>query len=158
EVGITLSQPSVDGRAVIGLDVALTDLGHEIGELRLVPRTEIAVVDQDRRVLAYPDMSRMLVRDGDETSLKLRTLDDLGVPSLQALRVFDLKEGPSRRFVVGGEEWLFKVMSLKSQRWEGLHILMAIPGRELLADVNEILRRQVWLSLALIALMLVFGW
>lgn len=158
EVGITLSQPSEDGRAVIGLDVALTDLGHEIGELRLVPRTEIAVVDQDRRVLAYPDMSRMLVRDGDETSLKLRTLDDLGVASLQALHVFDLKEGPSRRFVVGGEEWLFKVMSLKSQRWEGLHILMAIPSRELLADVNENLRRQVWLSLALIALMLLLGW
>ncbi|KRD55547.1 phosphohydrolase [Acidovorax sp. Root275] len=158
EVGITLSQPSEDGRAVIGLDVALTDLGREIGELRLMPRTEIAVVDQDQRVLAYPDMSRVLVRDGNQPSLKLRTLDGLGVPSLQALRSFGVKEGPSRRFVAGGEEWLAKVMPLKSQRWEGLHILMAIPTRELLADVNENLQRQVWLSLGLIALMLPFGW
>ena len=159
EVGVTLSQPSEDGRAVIGLDVALTDLGREIGELRLMPRTEIAVVDQDQRVLAYPDMSRVLVReDGDQPSLKLRTLDGLGVPSLQALHSLDMKEGPSRRFVAGGEEWLAKVMSLKSQRWEGLHILMAIPTRELLADVNQNLQRQVWLSLGLIALMLPFGW
>ena len=159
EVGVTLSQPSEDGRAVIGLDVALTDLGREIGELRLMPRTEIAVVDQDQRVLAYPDMSRVLVReDGDQPSLKLRTLDGLGVPSLQALHSLDMKEGPSRRFVAGGEEWLAKVMSLKSQRWEGLHILMAIPTRELLADVNENLQRQVWLSLGLITLMLPFGW
>ena len=98
EVGVTLSQPSEDGRAVIGLDVALTDLGREIGELRLMPRTEIAVVDQDQRVLAYPDMSRVLVReDGDQPSLKLRTLDGLGVPSLQALHSLDVKEGPSRR-------------------------------------------------------------
>ena len=158
EVGITLSQPSEDGRAVIGLDVALTDLGHEIGELRLVPRTEIAVVDQDRRVLAYPDMSRVWVREGNDTSLQLRTLDELGVPSLQALQGSDLTAGVSRRFEAGGEEWLFKVLSLKSQRWEGLHVLMAIPTRELLADVNENLRRQVWLSLALIGLMLLFGW
>ena len=50
EVGVTLSQPSEDGRAVIGLDVALTDLGHEIAGLRLMPRTEIAVVDKDPRV------------------------------------------------------------------------------------------------------------
>ena len=158
EVGVTLSQPSEDGRAVIGLDVALTDLGQEIGELRLVPRTEIAVVDQDRRVLAYPDMSRVWVREGNDTSLQLRTLEELGVPSFQGLQGIDLKAGVTRRLEADGEEWLFKVLSLKSQRWEGLHILMAIPTRELLADVNENLRRQVWLSLALIALMLLFGW
>ena len=158
EVGVTLSQPSEDGRAVIGLDVALTDLGQEIGELRLVPRTEIAVVDQDRRVLAYPDMSRVWVREGNDTSLQLRTLEELGVPSFQGLQGIDLKAGVTRRLEADGEEWLFKVLSLKSQRWEGLHILMAIPTRELLADVSENLRRQVWLSLALIALMLLFGW
>ena len=158
EVGITLSQPSEEGRAVIGLDVALTDLGREIGELRLVPGTEIAVVDPDRRVLAYPDMSRVLVRHGDRPSLELRTLEELGVPILLALRSAGLNDGPSRRLEAGGEEWLTKVMPLKSERWEGLRILMAIPTRALLADVNENLRRQVWFSLGLIALMLPFGW
>src|SRR5690606_29267496 len=80
EVGITLSQPAEEGNAVIGLDVALTDLGREIGSLGLMPRTEIAVVNPEHRVLAYPDMSRVLVRDGDGPSLQLRTLDGLGVP------------------------------------------------------------------------------
>ena len=158
EVGVTLSQPSEDGRAVIGLDVALTDLGREVGELRLVPRTEIAVVDEDRRVLAYPDMARVLVREADQPDLKLRTLDNLGVPSLEVLQNADLKGRASRRFMAGGEEWLAQVMPLRSRRWDGLYILMAIPTRELLADVNEHLRRQVWLSLGLIGLMLPFGW
>lgn len=159
EVGVTLSQPTEDGRAVIGLDVVLTDLGREIGGLRLIPRTEIAVVDQARRVLAYPDMSRVLAKEGsDQTTLQLRTLDRLGVPSLEALRDFEMKTGLSRRFIAGGEEWLGQAMPLKSQRWQGLHILMAIPTRELLADVNENLQRQVWLSLGLIALMLPLGW
>ena len=141
EVGVTLSQPSEDGRAVLGLDVALTDLGAEIGSLRLMPRTEIAVVNQDFRVLAYPDMSRVLQRDGDAPSLKLRQLGDLGVPSLQALQAQELKEGPARRFQADGEEWLAKVLPLKSPRWQGLYVLMVIPTEELLAGVNQNLRR-----------------
>ncbi len=56
--------------------MALTDLGHEISGLRLMPRTEIAVVDKDRRVQAYPDMSRVLLRDGNTPGLRLRALDD----------------------------------------------------------------------------------
>lgn len=159
EVGVTLSQPSEDGHAVIGLDVALSDLGREIGGLRLMPRTEIAVVNNSLRVLAYPDMSRVLLRDGAEpTGLRLGTLSDLGVASLEAIEALGLKEGQSRRLVANGEEWLAHVLPLESMRWRGLHILMAIPTSELLANVNSNLRRQVWLSLSLIGLMLPFGW
>ena len=143
---------------MIGLDVALTDLGHEISGLRLMPRTEIAVVDKDRRVLAYPDMSRVLLRDGKTPGLRLRDVDDLGVPSLQALQALGLKDGESRRAQADGEEWLARSLPLASMRWQGLHILMAIPTKELLADVNNNLRQQVWLSVSLIGLMLPLGW
>ncbi|PJI97753.1 HD-GYP domain-containing protein (c-di-GMP phosphodiesterase class II) [Acidovorax sp. 69] len=158
EVGVTLSQPNEDGRAVIGLDVALTDLGREIGELRLLPRTEVAVVDQDLRVLAYPDMARVLVKDGDAPTLRLRELADLGVDSLLAAQTLGLKEGESRRLEAGGEEWLARALPLESMRWRGLQMLITIPTKELLAGVNENLRRQVWLSVSLIGLMLPFGW
>ena len=158
EVGVTLSQPSEDGRAVIGLDVALTDLGREIAGLRLMPRTEIAVVDKDLRVLAYPDMSRVIMQGGATSSLRLRTLDDLGVSSLQAMQGPGLQSGKSQRLVADGEEWLTRALPLESMRWRGLQILMAIPTQALLADVNENLRRQVWLSVSLIGLMLPVGW
>lgn len=158
EVGITLSQPSEDGRAVMGLDVALTDLGREISGLRLMPRTEIAVVDKDRRVLAYPDMSRVLLRDGNASGLRLRALDDLGVSSLLRLQALGLKDGESRRLQADGEEWLGRSLPLASMRWQGLQILMAIPTKELLAEVNSNLRQQVWLSVSLIGLMLPLGW
>lgn len=159
EVGVTLSQPSEDGRAVMGLDVALGDLGREIGGLRLMPRTEIAVVDNNLRVLAYPDMARALVRDGgDSSDLHLAALSELGVDSLQGIQALGLKDGQSGRLVAHGEEWLAHVSSLESMRWQGLRILMAIPTSELLADVNRELQRQVWLSVALIALLLPFGW
>lgn len=156
EVGVTLSQPSEEGRAVLGLDVALTDLGREIGGLRPMPRTEIAVVNKDHRVLAYPDMSRVLQRDGDKT--RLRPLNELGVPSLMALQELDVRHGESRRFVAQGEEWLGQVQPLQSTRWNDLQLLMSIPTAELHSDLNRDLRHQVLWSLGLLALLLPLGW
>lgn len=156
EVGVTLSQPSEEGSAVLGLDVALTDLGREIGGLRLMPRTEIAVLGQDQRVLAYPDMSRVLRREGDQT--RMSPLSELGVPSLQALDALGLPTGVSRRFEAQGEEWLGQVQPLQSPRWRNLNLLMAIPTAELLTDMNRDLRRQLLWSLGLLALLLPLGW
>ena len=156
EMGVTLSQPSEEGGAVLGLDVALTDLGREIGGLRLVPRTEIAVLDKEGRVLAYPDMSRVLQREGDQA--RMRPLSELGVPSLMAIHTLGMKPGESRRFEAQGEEWLGQVQPLQSMRWRDLHLLMAMPTAELLSDLNRDLRRQLWLSLGLIGLLLPLGW
>ena len=156
EVGVTLSQPSEEGSAVLGLDVALTDLGREIGSLRLMPRTEIAVLGKDQRVLAYPDMSRVLLRDGDQAHMS--PLSELGVPSLTALNALGMQPGASRRFEAQGEEWLGQVQPLQSPRWRNLNLLMAIPTAELLVDMNRDLRRQVLLSLGLLALLLPLGW
>lgn len=158
EIGVTLSQPAEAGGAVIGMDVALTDLSAEIGNLRLPPRTEIAVVDQNWRVLAYPDMSRVLQSGDDAARLKLRQLDDLGVPSLQAIHAPGLHNGTSNRVMTDGEEWVVNGFVLESPRWQGLRLLMAIPTDALLADVNQRLRQQVWVSLGLIALLLPLGW
>ena len=141
---------------MLGLDVALTDLGREIGGLRLVPRTEIAVLDKEGRVLAYPDMSRVLQREGDQA--RMRPLSELGVPSLMAIHTLGMKPGESRRFEAQGEEWLGQVQPLQSMRWRDLHLLMAMPTAELLSDLNRDLRRQLWLSLGLIGLLLPLGW
>ncbi len=156
ELGITLSQPSAEGTAVLGLDVALSDLSREIGDLRPVPRTEIAVLDKDNRVLAYPDMSRVLRLDGGQ--LSMRPLSELGVPSLLALHQLGVQPGKPLRFEVGGEEWLGQVQPLQSVRWRDWQLVMAIPTAQLLLDLNRNLRRQMWLLLALIGLLLPVGW
>ncbi|MBP6599676.1 MAG: HD domain-containing protein [Giesbergeria sp.] len=156
ELGITLSQPSKEGEAVLGLDVALTDLGREIGELRPVPRTEIAVLDKDNRVLAYPDMSRVLQLDGEQ--LRMRPLSELGVPSLLAVHQLGVQPGKSLRFEVDGKEWLGQVQPLQSSRWRDWQLVMAIPTAELLSDLNRNLRRQLWLLLAMVGVLLPVGW
>lgn len=158
EVGVTLSQRSRDGHAVIGLDVALTQLGSEIGNLRLKPRTEIAILDAQDRVLAYPDMARVLRAQPGESTLEMRLLKELEVPALQALDGVDWPADGLKRFQVAGEEWVARAIPLQSARWEGLRVLMAIPGSEVLAQANQALARQAAWSAGLIALMLPVGW
>ncbi len=157
EVGVTLSQPSEDGRAILGLDVALPDLGREIESLRLIPNTEIVVVDRDLRVLAYPDMSRVLESDGGGPSLNLRMLDSLGIPSLSEVHRLDIQPGESRRFSVHGREWLGQVQPLQSLRWRDLNILMAIPTNELLSGIDKSLRHQAWVAASSILFMVFLG-
>ena len=156
EVGVTLSQPSADGLAVLGLDVALSTLGREAGGLRLTPRSEIAVVDGDGHVLAYPEMQQLVQQDGDQ--VRLRSLAGFGVDSLRQVGRMVLRQGESRKFMSGGEEWLGLAQPLDALRGRELRILMAIPTSELLAGANATLREQLWLSVALILLLLPLGW
>jgi len=158
EVGVTLSQPSEDGRTILGLDVALPDLGREIETLRLVPNTEIAVVDRDLRVLAYPDMARVLEpAAGGSQTLNLRSLDSLGVASLSEVRRLAIQPGESRRFMLHGREWLGQVQPLQSQRLQDLQILMAVPTSELLSGVDKSLRRHAWVAASSILFMVFLG-
>lgn len=61
QVGITLSQASRDGGAIFGIDIVLDDLAKSLTELKITPNSQMAVVKRDGKVLAYSDMSEVLV-------------------------------------------------------------------------------------------------
>lgn len=80
QIGLTLAQRSIDGAAVLGLDAAVDDLASETQDLRMTPGTEIAVVDGQGSVVAYPDMQRVIVEEAG--GLRLSRVEELGVPSI----------------------------------------------------------------------------
>lgn len=99
---------------MLGLDVALTDLGREIGGLRTVPRTEIAVLDGRGR--CWPTTCPRVAARGDQA--RMRPLSELGVPSLMAVHAGQPGRA-SRAAEAQGEEWLGPVQPLQSMRWRG---------------------------------------
>lgn len=156
QVGLTLSQASLNGPAVLGLDVALADLGREIGDLRRTPRSEIALVDDRQSVLAYSDMERALRRDGDE--LHFQTLQGLGVPALSALHDIAASPGQAVSFRVAGEDWFGTRMALDSLPGRSIQIMLAVPDADLLGGIRRGLERQAVWALGLLALLLPLGW
>src|SRR5690606_9426335 len=84
ETGLTLAQRSLNGTAVIGMDVSIGDLNDAVRDLRMTPGTKIAVLDNEGAVIAHPQ-SPQLLRAQNDADLRLPYVAELGEPSLTQL-------------------------------------------------------------------------
>ncbi|AYC33958.1 HAMP domain-containing protein [Pseudomonas cavernae] len=156
EIGLTLAQRSIDGAAVLGMDASVNDLGGEVADLRMTPGTEMAVVDDSGSVVAYPDLQRVVVKEGE--GLRLSRLDELGVDSLNWLFASDHQGHEPVLYQVGGQDWYGMRAPLSSFTQQDIRVLIAVPAAELLAGARRVLLEQALWAAALIALLLLVGW
>lgn len=155
EIGVTMAQRSVDGGSVIGIDVSVNDLASETQDLRMTPGTEIAVVDDQGIVVAYPDLQRAIVHEGQ--TVRLSRVAELGIPSLEHLYA-DPSQGPHPQpYQVDGKTWYGIRLQLTSLAGHDLQVLIAVPGDELLAGARNVLFEQLLWTVALIAVLVVLG-
>ncbi|MGB5957856.1 HD domain-containing phosphohydrolase [Pseudomonas sp.] len=155
ETGMTMAQRSVDGGAVIGMDVSVNDLASETQGLRMTPGTEIAVVDDQGSVVAYPDLQRVIVHEGQ--GVRLSRIGELGIASLQHLYA-DLPQGTQPQpYQVDGQTWFGMRVQLTTLAGQGLQVLIAVPAHELLAGARKVLLEQLLWTAALMAVLLVLG-
>ncbi|WP_445672958.1 HD domain-containing phosphohydrolase [Pseudomonas inefficax] len=155
ETGMTMAQRSVDGGAVIGMDVSVNDLASETQGLRMTPGTEIAVVDDQGSVVAYPDLQRVIVHEGQ--GVRLSRIGELGIASLQHLYA-DLPQGTQPQpYQVDGQTWFGMRVQLTTLAGQGLQVLIAVPAHELLAGARKVLLEQLLWTVALMAVLLVLG-
>ncbi|MDN7142360.1 HAMP domain-containing protein [Pseudomonas sp. JQ170] len=156
EIGLTMAQRSIDGAAVMGMDASVNDLGGEVEDLRMTPGTEMAVVDSAGSVIIYPDLQRVVVKEGED--LRLSRLDELGVASLDWLLANDHKGLEPVRYQAGGKDWYGIQVPLSSFVQHDIRMLIAIPATELLIGARQaLLEAALWASV-LTALLLLVGW
>ncbi|MBB3140461.1 HD domain-containing phosphohydrolase [Halomonas organivorans] len=154
EVGITLSQRSRSGQAVVGLDASLADLGDEMASLGLTPGTRLAVVGQSDRLMAYPDVERLLIA-GPE-GLRLATLEELDDPVLNRLGVI-AETGEAARFRVNGQAWFGMRLPFQIPGEQPSHLLVAMPETELLAGTRQLLWQRTLVAGLLVLALLPLG-
>lgn len=155
EIGVTMAQRSVDGGAVIGIDVSVNDLASETQDLRMTPGTEIAVVDDQGIVVAYPDLQRAIVHEGQ--AVRLSRVAELGIPSLEQLYADPSQGTQPQPYQVDGQTWYGIRLQLTSLAGRDLQVLIAVPGDELLAGARNVLFEQLLWTIALIAVLVVLG-
>lgn len=156
QIGVTLSERSRDGRAVLGLDVDISAIGEEMKALRYTPNTQIAVVDAQQRVVAYPGTLQHLQRQGEAVNFK--TLAELGIPALQALATSAPQARRTYGFDAEDERWYGMRMEMDAVPESQLDILVAIPDRDLLGNLRRDLQRQALQGLLIALLLLPLGW
>ena len=146
ETGITLSRPASgdsDGAGTIfGIDVTVTDLSNQLAELRQTPDTRIAIVNQQRQVLAATTNRQ---EPGPAIAGVLANMEQPG-------------GGTVAHFSADGKDWYGMTEPLDALPNEGLQVVVAIPSDELLAEVWQALARQTLIAGIIAMLLLVIGW
>jgi len=156
QLGLTLSQSSLNGAVVFGVDVVLDDLGTSLGELRTTPNAQLALVDSQGQVLAYPDMQRVLAQR--EGRIDFKSIAELGVPSLRLLNDLKGATGKVQAYKVNGTEWVGVALPFDVWQSEGLRLLVTAPSDDLLGELKS---KAVTLAGAIIGLALLLmplGW
>lgn len=157
QVGVSLSRRAEGGKAIVGLDIVLDDLGRMLDELRITPSAELALVDGSGAVVAYRDPQVLTARALAAGDTHLRPLDDLGVEPLSDLRRIARDNQPVS-YDVAGREWLGVMLPFDGFDNVDIRLLLTAPADELLGDLQHDRERMVLIAGGLILLFLGLGW
>ena len=144
DIGLSMAQSTENGKAVVGVDTITKDLGALLGSLRMTPSTEIVLVDDSVEVLAYPDTNQLqrqhIAPDGSFS------LSSLGVPMFDTLAEKQIEDSGVNIYHDKKSSWLGFVSQLNPYYGNGLKMLIAIPGDELMQEAKAGLLRYTLIA------------
>ena len=156
-VGATMARRSADGKAVVGLDIVLQSIADALGDLRITPSSEIAVIDPGQHVIGYHDASKMVAPAADG-GLRLAMIDELGVPVLaRAASVFGRGEGRGE-LEIDGRGWQVLRATIPGRAAQSFTMLIAVPNDELFAAARQIVGNQVVIGIVMLLAAIAIGW
>lgn len=154
DTGVTMARHAGNG-IVLGLDATLDTLAQALGGMRMTASTEVALIADDGRVLAYTDPWRMLI-PGQDSSYQLATVAQLGVEALQSAYAAGTPSGKTQ--TEDGRVWFTSALRLDVSDDIRSLLLVAIPEDEVLASAWATLTMLLvsGSAILLLALVLVF--
>ena len=161
--GITLARRVPGSAVVLGADIRLNTLSQVLASQRVTPGSRLALVDASGRLLVHdnPDQPAALLDEQGRARLHpLASLPSAPFHGQHALldRLLNTPYAAPLRVEVASQRWLFSAIKVPLEQAEALHVIMAIPERELLANAHR--QRNAGLLLTLMALLVAipFAW
>lgn len=158
EIGMTFSLEAGNQKAVIGIDTTAKDFSIFLNSLRMTvtPGAEIVVIDETQKVVAYPDIDRLFIKDGKK--YRLPQLSEMGIPVFEKMYRSNIPDNLLKKFEVDSKSWYGLSSQFSSITGRTLKLLIAIPSDALLAGVWAHILRQGSVAASIIGILLVFGW
>ncbi|KEA65151.1 ABC-type amino acid transport protein [Marinobacterium lacunae] len=157
EIGVTLARRNPANGGVIGVDASVDDLSEVIAALQPTPGIQMAVINGNNRVVAYPDLSRIISMDAQQ-GLSLISLDELGEPVLNEVAQMGSDEKSMGEFSTEQGNWYGLKVTMGRERDVDLQLLFAVPEAELLADAKANGIEQLIWSAGIMLVLMVVGW
>ena len=156
EVGLTIARRQVDGHGVVAADLTLRDLEAGLARERITPSSRLAVTDGVGRVIALSDAELVAtLPTGSATgAISMPLLSEIDDPVYRSVApaLLDAADSGPFEMVVGGDTWLASVTTLPNRSQDTILLASLVPSRELLADVDRIRNRSLFISGVLLAL------
>jgi len=153
--GVTASAPVVDQYGdvvgVYGVDIELDELSSFLNSLKIGRRGEAIIVDEQGRLVAYPDVREMMRPDG-EGGLRPASLDEVDDPV--ARRAYDRfrVHGLGRSdFTFEDERYLSLSSSLEGLVGRPWTVLTIVPEEDFIGFVGRNRSASLWMSLGVLA-------
>ena len=163
--GVTAAMPVIDENdqleGVLGADIELEALSSFFRNLSIGRSGQALIIDQQGRLVAYPQAERMLKRVGD--TLQPVMLDELGDPVLsRAYNRFKIEGHGHRLLTVDKRRYLNSISSLRATVGRDWSVMIVVPEEDFIGFVKkntsrELLMRSIIVILAsIMAGLLVF--
>lgn len=158
EVGATIARRSTGGTGVVAGDVTLAQLSEILARQRITPSTQLALLSDGGEVLAYHDPGKVVHRASADEPARLATLDSLDSPVLARVlqnrgRVEGLLD-----FAWNGQDWKGTRRTLRITDDASVHLVMAVPEGELVAEADRIRWQSLLVTVLLVLAATPLAW
>ena len=162
-VGTTLASRAGGGRSVVGADILLDTLGENLARQKVTPGSVMVLVDSQGHVLAYEEVSRMVLASPESDGKpSLARIDELGVPALvpllPAVRKMQDEDAQALGVTVSGNAWRVSVNRLLLEGVPPLYLVTAIPESELMAGALRGIQHSAMATLFVLLLTIPLTW
>jgi class 3 adenylate cyclase len=138
--GVTAAMPVYDDNdqllGVLGADIQLDELSKFFKNLAVGRNGQALIIDQQGRLVAYPQVDRMLKQVGD--TLQPANLEELGDPVLsRAYNRFEIEGHGSRILTVDNRRYLNSISSLRTTVGRDWSVMIVVPEEDFIGFVKE---------------------
>jgi class 3 adenylate cyclase len=153
--GVTAAMPVFDDNdqllGVLGADIELEELTNFFKNLTIGRYGQALIIDQEGRLVAYPQVNRMLKKVGD--TLQPVMLDELGDPVLsRAYNRYKIEGHGHRILTVGKQRYLNSVSSLRPTVGRDWSVMIVVPEEDFIGFVKENIAKSLWMTIIIVAL------
>lgn len=136
---------------VVGLDIELASLSAFLGSLKIGRNGRAMIIDDTGRLVAYPEMSRMLKhKDGKLSALRLDEMGDLILDRTYSR--FLIERDGQRELVMQGHTYINTVSSLEAAIGKKWSIVIVVPAEDFVGFVSRNNRKALLMSVGVLIL------
>jgi class 3 adenylate cyclase len=153
--GVTAAMPVFDDNdqllGVLGADIQLNELSNFFKNLAIGRNGQALIIDQRGRLVAYPQVDRMLKRVGD--TIQPALLEELGDPVLsRAYNRFKIEGHGSRILTVDDRRYLNSISSLRTTVGRDWSVMIVVPEEDFIGFVKENFSKAMLMTSVIVGL------